>query len=267
MFKGIKARLVKIMRRSEYGEGKFIQYSVNCRSLKFRASTYSEWSRAINIPGAGRRTLSPLLNELRSSDILFDIGANVGVSSCLAGASSNCEVHSFEPGKNNFEVLQVHHEINRINGRCHQIGLWDENLQSCLSNVDLKGHQLSAGDGVYRINSDLHVNTGSEVVNLRTGDSLVSEGKLPIPNVLMLDCEGAEVRVLKGLKETLCHSRCRTIFVDVHIKKGGNSIELFGNSVQEIEDILRHSGFDLKTIPPVVKDNENYSIVGTKRSV
>jgi hypothetical protein len=40
--------------------------------------------------------------------------------------------------------------------------------------------------------------------------------KEPIPNVIKIDVEGAEIKVIEGLSKTLAHQDCKAVLCEVH---------------------------------------------------
>ena len=81
-------------------------------------------------------------------------------------------------------------------------------------------------------------------VQLRTGESLVTQGEVPPPNALKIDVEGFEKEVLEGLGSTLSSPEVHLIGIEVHfglLKERGLT-----HAPREIEAMLKQHGFSLR---------------------
>lgn len=120
--------------------------------------------------------------------VIFDIGAHVGFYTLLSAelVGKDGKVFSFEPLIDNYEYLKKHIEINNYKNIT--------SLNVAVSNKDgsaffRKGENTSMG----------HLTSNGEIkVRTITIDNLINNKKLPIPDVLKIDVEGAELAVLKG---------------------------------------------------------------------
>jgi FkbM family methyltransferase len=64
----------------------------------------------------------------KTSDIVFDLGANTGVYSLVTQCiNPNATVYAFEPSINTFWKLQLNNKINGFNIKCEQLALSDSN--------------------------------------------------------------------------------------------------------------------------------------------
>ena len=135
--------------------------------------------------------------SIKEGDVVFDIGAHVGfytlLSSLLVG--SRGRVVAFEPIPENLNYLKQHLEINSV------------------SNVDIIEAAVSDRHGHDRLSSGLsssmwHLDAQGELeVRTISLDELVLNAKLPPPNLIKMDIEGAEVLALNGSARVLneCH--------------------------------------------------------------
>jgi FkbM family methyltransferase len=140
---------------------------------------------------------------IKPGDIVYDVGAHYGyytlLSSILAGPTG--KVFAFEPSPANIARLQAH---LRANG---------------CANVSVEELALSDAEGTARFDNQTGSGTahlssqGSIEVRTATLDSLGS--RLPPPQVVKIDCEGAEVMVLEGGEKTL-RSTHPAIFLSTH---------------------------------------------------
>ena len=142
---------------------------------------------------------------LRPGMVCYDLGANVGfytlLFSSLTGPTGS--VIAFEPLPQNCERLRYHLEMNRCkNARLQPIAI---------SNFDGLAHFSPAGS-----NAEGRLSrTGALEVQCRRLDTVVAEEGLPSPNIMKIDVEGEENRVLEGARDTIRTSR-PTIFVATH---------------------------------------------------
>jgi FkbM family methyltransferase len=135
--------------------------------------------------------------------VVYDVGAHYGyytlLASVLAGPAG--KVVAFEPSPANICRLQTHLRIND----CANVTL----IETALSNVTGKASfDGSRGSGTGRLSPD-----GTIEVQTDTLDALSSQ--LPVPDVLKIDCEGAESLVLAG-GEKLIRSAKPAIFLSTH---------------------------------------------------
>lgn len=152
-----------------------------------------------------------LLNHVKEGMTVYNIGAHIGFFTLGLGqqVGSVGTVVSFEPNPEVRKRLIEHISLNRIDGR---VQIED----SALSDVD--GHAefstaLSSTQGRF---ADLpYVKPGLVVqVPCKRLDTYIREGG-PNPDLVLMDVEHAEGRVLKGMEETLKNHR-PIIILEMH---------------------------------------------------
>jgi len=140
---------------------------------------------------------------IRPGDVVFDVGAHYGyytlLSSALAGPQG--KVFAFEPSPENIPRLKKHLSINQ----CNNVDVLELALSDHQGTARFDNH---AGSGTGHLAPD-----GGVEVEISSMDALSS--RLPAPNVLKIDCEGAEVEVLKGGEKTIQISK-PAIFLSMH---------------------------------------------------
>jgi len=162
--------------------------------------------------------------NIQPSDVVYDVGANIGVFTLLSAKKAKLVV-SIEPEKGNFEVLKLN--VIRIN----------------LNNVILINKAVGDTKGKVSMSS---TGVGASVIpgndiELTTLDDIIEEtGK--IPDVIKMDIEGYEAKALRGFTH---FKELKGIIMEVH------SPEL----LQEVSKILRDNNFEIEHIskPPTSK--------------
>lgn len=81
-------------------------------------------------------------------------------------------------------------------------------------------------------------------IDLAAGDDLVSGGTVPSPTVLKIDVEGAELRVLEGLAETLAAGSVRLAYVEVHPDR----LARYGDEPGGVAAFLSDRGFAVERV-------------------
>jgi FkbM family methyltransferase len=144
-----------------------------------------------------------LLSILKPGQIVFDIGANIGYYTLLASqqVGPRGRVLAFEPFIRNIAYLHRHVSLNRLENvtivpvACSERSSVERFV---IGNDCATGH-LSSGPATREDGRTI-------VVATATVDDVVRECGL-IPDVMKIDVEGAEERVLRGAAQTLADAR------------------------------------------------------------
>jgi FkbM family methyltransferase len=175
-----------------------------------------------------------LLINIRDGDLVWDVGANVGLYTRLFvdRVGRDGKVIAFEPSPRAFAQLQSSFatEPSVI-------------LQEvALSDFDGEADFFVAERGS-TVTDSLVVHSGNSASirsSVKRGDSICS---LNAPTIIKIDVEGAELEVLRGMTETLRHPGLRGVFVEVHFlalaRRGMRTAPV------EIQKILQQAGFDV----------------------
>lgn len=172
--------------------------------------------------------LQALANAIGEESIVWDVGANIGPHAMLAGRLAR-EVHAFEPTPQNAAQLRQNIAANSLeNVTVHECVLAANEGTAMIRDAAVGDGTPSIGDG------DLSVPQ-------YPGDDLVSE--IPPPDVVKIDVEGSEARVIEGLSETLA-DHASWVFLEVH-HEAPNRADLsdFDASVADIRATMRELGF------------------------
>lgn len=139
-----------------------------------------------------------------------DAGANMGDYSLIAARAMGDHglVVAFEPEPWNFGWLERNVALNGYcSVRCVQMALGD---------ADREG-ELFIGDGIGRHTMvPLAHHQETIQVEVRTLDSVLPELGVERVDLMKVDVEGAELRVLRGAAETLARSDELKLFIDIH---------------------------------------------------
>jgi len=160
-----------------------------------------------------------ILAHLRTGDVVYDIGANIGIVSMLMGTHPGValrRIHSFEPEPRNHRQLLRNAELNGLE-------------------VLLKGHPMAVGASCGEI--ELFVRGGPGEGRHSTVARKGSTGVIRVPltsvaafaaergedpDLVKIDVEGAEGRVLAGMAPLLARGRPRDLFMEYHQKGEGD---------------------------------------------
>ena len=138
--------------------------------------------------------------HLKSGDVFYDIGANVGFFSIIAAklVGDTGKVYAFEPGEENAKSIRHNAQLNSFS----QI----EVIEKAVSHTSGEGQLLLAeySGGHALATADAPPDLAGEVtVDLVSIDDLIAQNKIKPPNFVKVDVEGAELDVLKGMRETI----------------------------------------------------------------
>jgi FkbM family methyltransferase len=155
---------------------------------------------------------------IHPEDVVYDIGANIGLyTRVMATWLGAGRIIAFEPMRDNFELLQANIALGRLNDRVRAfpIALGDVNAEE-----DLQIDDMTSGTAVLSSISGGRASHGrrefglpplTERVRIVKLDEFISQEELPPPDVIKVDVEGAELKVLQGARETLAGCKPRLV--------------------------------------------------------
>ncbi len=175
-------------------------------------------------------------NEIKSGDIVIDVGANIGYYTLIFAklVGNTGKVIAFEPEPKNFELLKKNIAVNKLSNVILEQKIVSDNNKRTklfLANSGIVGH---------------HINTTKNNQNFIEVDSITLDDYLDKNNLtnkinfLKIDVEGAEMKVLEGAKTILQNQNLKifTEFNRLVIKK-------LGMDPRQILSLLTNNGFKL----------------------
>ncbi|AFY69021.1 methyltransferase FkbM family [Thalassoporum mexicanum PCC 7367] len=139
--------------------------------------------------------------SINPDDVVLDIGANQGFFSCYA-AYQGAQVYAFEPSPDSFQTLLSNVKTNgfsdRVVAKPWAVGAENGTVELICSDW--------LGGGMNTIKPEFATNVGLNITNkvaqipCYSLSHLIAEFNLEQIKICKLDCEGAELDILKGLK-------------------------------------------------------------------
>ena len=230
-----------LMRRFYYllarPDEKIKQVSFNGIEAKFYVNTPLEL-RLVETPftdglGDEKKMLGELFMALKPDDVVYDIGASIGIHSILMAkkVGKSGKIFAFEPESQSFESLQFNIKLNDLsNVITIQIALGNEIAESAIySSGTTADFSLISG----------FEKKGGQKIRVVPGDILVRDKNLPLPNIVKIDVEGYEFYVIQGLQMTLSSETCQMVCCEIH-----PTMLPSGITADNVIDLLRSYGFN-----------------------
>lgn len=182
------------------------------------------------------REIAYILRNLREADICVDIGANVGVYTVLlAATASQGTVHSFEPAAFHFRVLELNVLANRVSNAI---------LNNCAigdGSDDVEFYVAQDGGFSSTLDTGRKPIVDKMNVKMTTLDLYCSQARLPRVDVLKVDVEGGEFRVLQGAKELLSDHKRKPRLVMLELYEP--MLRRFGVGISDVVSLMKNYGY------------------------
>jgi FkbM family methyltransferase len=211
------------------------------KSLKFNVYSPVERYRVVKY-GGEREVLERFLDMLEPTDVVYDIGASVGLYTiAVASLVNQGAVYSFEPDLDTCARLKENVQLNQLSNV--HIVTWAVS--------DQEGEVILYTDGAAGFAPSMTLQdrqgapTGEVRVATRSIDIALSRDELPPPDVLKIDIEGAEVLCLKGCKRLLggeFGKRPRALLLELH----PGFLPSFDSSPEEVKQLMQNSSYELR---------------------
>ena len=198
---------------------------------RFEVASDAERSRVAGL-GGEPEFLREFLGVVRQDDVVFDIGACVGLYA-LHAARLGARSVAFEPDPVVRRHLRRNVRLNRLRASVVIVpwAVADRQASASLSSQGLVGRSPT-----------LEPVRGRRQITVATDsiDRAVAAGELPVPQLVKLDIEGAEILALRGMAETLRRrDGPRLLFVELHPA----FLPAFGSSVEECLALVYAAGY------------------------
>lgn len=192
-----------------------VRFNINNKMERFRLQKWG-WEKQLIIN---------TIKALRAGDIFYDIGSSVGALSITAAMKLTAgQVISFEPDPENVESLKNNFLLNKLsNYKIIPCAVGDTEGELELFTEGSRGFSPSLRQ-VNGIQSSIKA-------KIITIDGLLETQEIPLPDVMKIDIEGAEMLALKGMSHLLSSpDRPRLIVLEIHPK----FLPAFDTNVTEI---------------------------------
>ncbi len=184
------------------------------------------------------------LKHLNKSKVVFDIGANIGLYSLMAGKfRKDIKIFSFEPEPISYDRLIKNIQRNKIdNITPFQLAIGDIKKTAKLK---ITGNKAGC--------TQHHISKKNKGINIEMNsiDNLIKSEKITIPDLIKIDVEGYEFNVLLGMKQILKNYK-PIIFIEIHPKK----ILDYGKTKEDIDNLLNKYGYKKTIIHSSHKDHK-----------
>lgn len=175
---------------------------------------------------------------LTVGDVAVDIGGFVGDTAC-AMAEFGAEVYAFEPFFDSYLAMYYNANVwrtakpGRFHSRIHAIN-------APVGNGELVEYVYECPGPNYGMRSMREVKSeGQNVVRTRRIDDMI----LPKCRLMKIDCEGFEIRALKGATETI--ERCRPyLYIEHYVE----ALERCGHTADELVETIKNLGYEIEMI-------------------
>lgn len=264
----IKKRLHRIKARFSGpgdGRGRVERCSVLGHSILLEVGSEIEQFRASTYSTKEPETLEWIQRYFRTGDVMYDIGANIGLYSLFAAKhlKSQCKVYAFEPEALNFASLNTNiylNELSRVVVPCcvavaDKLSFAPFYLHPNVYAEDRLGEGLVAGSALHSFDrldgpdgetfEPIH-EQGAVGISL---DELWEDFHLDFPNHIKIDVDGTEEKIIAGGSKTLRDPRLKSILVEISTYKGEKDpivVSLTEAGFHVVTDFSGHSRDQLK---------------------
>lgn len=171
--------------------------------------------------------LQQIVSLLRPEEVLYDVGGNVGIMSIdtIKSFQDEVEVYCFEPQ----EQLARHIAISAALNGFEHLRVFNCLLDESPGELELHIPSHSIHASLIARGKDVR----KEVRMAYMLDTLVADQSISPPDIIKIDVEGAEMRVLTGARQTLSSHSPSIIFeADVNMER-------FGYTTEELISFMR----------------------------
>ena len=195
-------------------------------------------------------TIQWLEKHIKPGTVFYDVGANIGAYTLVAGALG-AKVFAFEPAFQNFN--QCNRNIT-LNGMDSNVSLFPVAFSTQTKIANFKYIEMTPGtsrcyyneEGSYHLNIPPVVEKATIILSL---DSFLEIFNLPEPEMLKIDVDGGERDVINGAKQTMKNTTLKSIQIEVDETE---------RPADDIKELIQSYGFKLTSQHKFQKNVSNF---------
>ncbi len=219
------SKLVRLIKFELLGSADSVVEALD-EKIIFRTRSEREFlMRGVNSYTGENTTMHWIKKVLRPSDVVFDIGANVGSYSLLIGqrlkrSGGKGHVIAFEPESLNFAGLNTNVYLNNLSGVIEPIAMALSGAREFGKFELSMFNQGAATHTVTREKSSASNTPHVQRVMTMSLDDFVGTDGVPFPTALKIDVDGLEHEIIRGGVQTLSDPRVRSLVIELNKDPG-----------------------------------------------
>ncbi len=187
--------------------------------------------------GSKEPYLTNLILGLSKDDIFWDVGANIGQFTLLAGLTTKSKVFSFEIDPFNYAMLVDNINKNKFHKRCiaFPFGLSNSNK---LQEISIYPDSINQIGRSYVYEKNNRKKSNFYPVPVFKGDDIINFFQIEYPTFVKIDVDGPELNILKGMENILSQKILKNLVVEC-IEEGK------GKNFNPIKEFLEKFNFQI----------------------
>ena len=162
------------------------------------------------------------IDSMEDGDVLFDIGANVGVYTLYAAINRKVKVCAFEPLAANYFLINRNIEENNLsdNATAYCLALNDKDMISSMhiQNTGFGSAVQSFDEPVDHNGNRIEAKFLQGMVGMSL-DSFIEKFSPDFPTHIKIDVDGIEDKIIKGAPKTLMDPRLKSVSIELDEKR------------------------------------------------
>lgn len=183
--------------------GKKVVYIVNNQNTEWRVQTlFSKEPDTIE-----------WISQMKPGEVLYDVGANVGMYTIWAAVTSGVKVYAFEPESQNYALLNRNILANKCNAEAYCIAISDETKFD-----KLYLSTMMSGGSCHNFAENIDYKYKPREGNFAQGcfSATLSSLPFPTPNHIKIDVDGIEPKVIRGARYALACPELKSVLVELN---------------------------------------------------
>jgi len=178
------------------------------------------------------------LDKIKKNQVLWDIGANIGIYSLYAAKIKKAFVFAFEPISNSANVLSKNIELNYLQNKIKHFNFGLGKKTEVIKLFYISNHAGSARHSYIKSNKKKNF----ENILILNPEYLIKNKLIKPPNYIKIDTDGSELEILKGLRNVLKTSSLKSLCIENEYGRNENQKK------NKIINIMKNNKFELKKI-------------------